>query len=137
MSRRWLEVALSAVAVCAVGLAAPAPDVIEVDILTLTSIDWQPGDELPKRIRDLDGREVAMTGYMQSQLRRDTRRFSIVGDSCQCTRTPLPHHFIEVTLDEKTGYRPGQLSFIGTLSVGEVVEDGFVTSLYRLDGRFL
>lgn len=132
-----LQVALAALAVCAAGVAAPAPDVIEVDILTLTSIDWEPGGELPKRIRDLDGREIAINGYMQSQLRKDTRKVTIVGDSCQCTGTPMPHHFIQVTLDEKTGYRPGQLSFIGTLSVGEVVEDGFVTSLYRLKGRFL
>ena len=116
---------------------APVDDVIEVDILRLTSIDWEPGKELPKSITDLNGREIAINGYMQSQLKKDVKTFMIVGDSCQCTGTPLPHHFLQVTLDEKTGYRPGELSFIGKLAVGEEVKDGFVTSLYRLEGKFL
>ena len=117
--------------------ATPVDDVIEVDILRLTSIDWEAGKELPKSIRDLNGREIAITGYMQTQLKKDTKTFMIVGDSCQCTGTPLPHHFVQVTLDEKTGYRPGELSFIGKLAVGEELKDGFVTSLYRLEGKFL
>ena len=121
-----------------VALAAPlAFETIEVDIQKLTSIDWQQGKELPKEIRDLDGREVVISGYMQSQAVKDTDTILIVSDSCQCAGTPLPHHFVRVKLDKKTSYKPGQLTFIGKLSVGEELEDGFVTSIYRLEGKYL
>jgi hypothetical protein len=117
-------------------VAAPLASAVEVDIEKLTSVDWQQGKELPKEIRDLDGKEVVISGYMQSDLKKDSDTILIVGNSCQCTGTPLPQHFVRVKLDKETGYRPGQLTFIGTLSVGEELEDGFVTSLYRLEGRF-
>lgn len=120
---------------------APAPlddDPIEVDILELTSIDYEEGKELPKKIRDLDGKKIVISGYMQSQPKKDVNQFLIVGNSCQCAGRPLVQHFVEVTLDDDktTGYKPGQLTFIGTLEVGEVKEDGFVKSIYRLKGDF-
>jgi hypothetical protein len=137
---RWFAV-LSTLAFTplAPGAAAwpSALETIEVDIQKLTSIDWQQGKELPKEIRDLDGREIVISGYMQSQNVRDTDTLLIVSDSCQCTGTPLPHHFVRVKLDKKTSYKPGQLTFIGKLSVGEELEDGFVTSIYRLEGKYL
>ena len=125
-----------ALALCAVLSAVAVDDPIEVDIMTLTKIDWQPGKELPKEIRDLDGKTIVISGYMQSQFRDERKTFLLVSDSCQCSGTPSPHHFVEVTLDDKTEYKPGQLTFMGTLSVGEVEEDGFVKSLYRLEGSF-
>ena len=117
-------------------LAVIVDDPIEVDIMTLTKIDWQQGQELPKEIRELDGKTIVISGYMQSQFTDERETFLLVSDSCQCGGTPSPHHFIEVTLDDKTEYKPGQLTFMGTLSVGEVEEDGFVKSLYRLEGSF-
>ena len=133
---RWIAALLCAV-LAPLALAAPlALETVEVDIQKLTTIDWQQGKELPKEIRDLDGREVVISGYMQSQSVRDTDTILIVSDSCQCTGTPLPHHFVRVKLDKKTNYKPGQLTFTGKLSVGEELEDGFVTSIYRLEGRF-
>ena len=115
---------------------AALEDPVEVDILKLTSIDWQPGQEVPKEIKNLDGRQIVISGYMQTQFRKARKSFLIVADSCQCTGTPLPHHFVKVTLPSATEYKPGQLTFIGTLAVSEEIEDGFVTSLYRLDGEF-
>jgi len=133
---RWIAALLCA-ALTPLALAAPLLlETVEVDIQKLTTIDWQQGKELPKEIRDLDGREVVISGYMQSQSVRDTDTILIVSDSCQCTGTPLPHHFVRVKLDKKTNYKPGQLTFTGKLSVGEELEDGFVTSIYRLEGRF-
>ena len=116
--------------------AAPVVEPVEVDIVKLTKIEWKQGDELPKWIRDLEGKEVVISGFMQSQFTTDTDQILLVGDSCQCTGTPLPNHFVDVKLDKPTRYRSGQLSFIGTFSVGEKVEDGFVTSLFRLDGKY-
>ncbi len=125
-----------ALALCAVLSAVAVDDPIEVDIMKLTKIDWQQGKELPKEIRDLDGKEIIISGYMLTQFRDERKTIMIVDDSCQCAGTPAPNHFVEVTLDAKTEYKPGQLTFRGTLSVGEVEEDGFVTSLYRLEGSF-
>ena len=119
-------------------LAAAAPgDPIEVDLVKLTSIDWEQGRELPADVRALDGREVAFTGYLFERFQDDRSEVLVVADSCQCSGTPLPHHFVKVSLGEKTRYRGGELSFLGTFSVGEETEDGFVTSLFRLKGGFL
>ena len=116
--------------------ASPVRETVEVDIQKLTSIDWQQGKQLPQEIRDLDGREIVISGYMQSQAVKDTTTILIVSESCQCQGTPLPHHFIRIKLDKETSYKPGQLTFIGKLSVGEELEDGFVSSIYRLEGRY-
>jgi hypothetical protein len=124
-------------AVLALGaLPVRRPDPVEVDILKLTSIEWQPGDELPRWIRELDGKEIVISGFMNARFDRDADVVLIVGNSCQCSGTPLPHHFVQVKLDKKTRYRGGELTYAGKLSVGEEREDGFVTSLYRLDGKF-
>ncbi|MEM7305346.1 MAG: hypothetical protein AAF682_01685 [Planctomycetota bacterium] len=143
---RWIPssvLALLAFVPLAVGASSPAPaaavweDPVEIDILTLVSVDWQQGKELPDKIKRLDGRKVVISGYMQSQFRNATDTFMLVADSCQCTGTPLPNHFVRIKLPQKTDFKPGELSFIGTLSVGEEMKDGFVDSLYRLDGDFL
>ena len=119
-----------------VSLAGAVDEAIEVDIRKLTEVDWKEGQELPKEIRELDGKEVVISGYMQEQFQDDRKTFLIVSDSCQCSGTPLPNHFVEITLENETDYRTGQLTFKGKLSVGEKEEDGFVTSLYRLEGSF-
>ena len=117
-------------------LAGAVDEAIEVDIRKLTEVDWKEGQELPKEIRELDGKEVVISGYMQEQFQDDRKTFLIVSDSCQCSGTPLHNHFVEITLENETDYRTGQLTFKGKLSVGEKEEDGFVTSLYRLEGEF-
>ena len=58
--------------------------------------------------------------------------FRLVTDSCGCTGKPQVSHYVKVTL---SGIDSEFLTHIveleGTLSVGEVEEDGFVTSIYR------
>ena len=65
-------------------------------------------------------------------------RFLLVSNACQCSGSPLVHHFVKVDLgDEMTDFRPGFIEVIGTLSIGEKEdENGFVTSVYRLKGEF-
>ena len=118
----------------AVGAAVEEP--VEVDILDLTSIRWEPGDPLPKEIEDLDGKRVVIRGYMHQSITDETSEFPLVSDACQCTGNLMPHHFVQVDLGPReTDPIPGSFEVIGTLSVGEVEEDGFVTSVYRLRGR--
>ncbi|MEO0649853.1 MAG: hypothetical protein AAFZ65_04160 [Planctomycetota bacterium] len=109
---------------------------VEVDILTLTTIDWKPGDELPKSVRDLSGKRVVIRGYMHGSIDEETRRFPFVSDSCQCTARLMPHHFVDVLVDEETAPIAGQFEIIGRLNVGpRLDDDGFVTSVYRLKGE--
>lgn len=116
---------------------ASLDDVVEVDIMDLTSIDWKPGAELPAWVTELSGRTVLIQGYMHQSVVDDTNRFPFVSDVCQCVARLMPHHFIDVHIgDDTTGPVPGSLEIMGRFNVGERVDDdGFVTSLYRLRGR--
>jgi len=135
-TRRKTMLAALALGLFATSAAPPRFEPVELDIVKLTSIDWKQGDKLPQWVRDLDGKEVVVSGFIYQRFRDDTDELLIVSNSCQCSGTPLPQHFVQVKLDKKTGYKGGELTFIGTFSAGEETEGGFVTSLFRLDGKF-
>ncbi len=105
---------------------------IEVELVTLTSIDWKPGNEIPEEIRKLDGKRIRINGVMAMGTVEGIDTFQLVSDGCACGTTKV-HHFVEVTLaDDTTEYSPDEITVTGTFSVGEVEEDGFVVSLYRI-----
>lgn len=118
-------------------LRSPAPRVVtatpvEVSLAKLTSIDYKRGQELPVDIKELDGQRVSIRGFMALDTLEGETVFPLVTDSCGCGQSKV-HHFVEVSLTEgTTTYTPQELTVIGELSVGEVTEDGFVLSLYRL-----
>ena len=117
-------------------LSASLDEVEEIDILTLVSIEWTPGKELPAEIKALDGKTVILKGTMFGYTEKEVSEFLMVSAGCACAGRPQPHHFVDVTLkDERTGHRYGEIWVKGVLSVGEVEEDGLVTSLYRLKGN--
>ncbi len=106
-----------------------------VDILTLTTIDYEEGEPLPSEVQSLDGEEISVSGFMHI-FRGKADTFLLVTDPCACNARPKVFEFIEVTLDgEETTWGAGLIRVKGTLSVGEVKEDGFVTSIYRLEGK--
>ena len=83
-------------------------------------------------VRALDGPRVKVVGYLALDTHAGARSFRQTWDQCGC-ESAKASHFIEVDLGEKTtGYNPDQITVIGTMSVGEQKEDGFVTSLFRL-----
>ena len=117
--------------------AAPAAEdpVIELSLLELMSIDYRPGKRLPKWARALDGRRVRVEGYMALGTPEGIDKFELVWDSCGCGQSNV-NHFIEVTLtDETTTFDPDIIYVEGELSVGEIREDGFVVSLFRLKAQ--
>lgn len=120
------------------GFGVAAEEIIEVDLHKLTSLAWEPGDPVPDEIKRLHGKRVVLRGFMHASVQGDQRKFPMVTEACQCTSTLLPHHFVEVDLgpNARTGPKTGQFEVIGRLEIGEVEEDGYVTSLYRLKGRF-
>lgn len=122
-------------------LPAPAAlateDAMEVSLMELTTIDWDPGKKLPKKIEKLGGKKVRLKGFMALDTPEGVSKFRLTYDQCGCSNAKASH-FVEVDLgDEETGYDPAEMTVVGTLSVGEEKEDGFVTSLYRLDADSL
>ena len=125
----------------AASFATPAPvptfedPVIELSLLDLMSIEYRPGKKLPSWVRALDGRTVRIEGYMALGTPEGVDKFELVWDSCGCGQSNV-NHFIEVTLTEDTtSFDPDIIWVEGTLSVGEVREDGFVVSLFRLETK--
>ncbi len=123
-------------------LAGPLPaddddDLDEVSIYELTEITWRPGRPLPEEIEALDGERVRLGGFVALDTPEGSDVFRMINDSCGCGGGSKIHHFVEVTLlDDDTGYRPGWVELVGTLSVGEEHEDGFVTSVYRFEAEY-
>jgi len=107
---------------------------IDVDLMELVSVDYEPGKKLPKRIRDLDGETVRIEGYMSIDTQEGVDEFLLTFDSCGCSATKV-HHFVAVTLtDDLTRYTPGKIEVEGEFSVGEKMDEyGFVESIYRLE----
>ena len=117
--------------------AAPAAEdpVIELSLLDLMSIDYRPGTRLPAWVRALDGQRVRIEGYMALGTPEGIEKFELVWDSCGCGQSNV-NHFIEVTLTaETTTFDPDIIFVEGEFSVGEIREDGFVISLFRLKAQ--
>jgi len=109
----------------------------EVSISKLTSINYRKGKPLPEDVQNLDGKRVRIEGYMALGTLEGVESFEFVPESCECGRSKV-QHFIDVTIEEGlTTFRPGRMILEGVFSVGEVEEDGFVVSLYRLTIRSL
>ena len=135
-----MSIARALPALLAAFLAArPAPavarfedDPLEVSLQELTSVDYKRGEKLPDEIAKLDGKKVTIEGYMALGTIEGVEKFELVPEPCECGRSKV-QHFVDVTMEKgTTSYRPGRIQLVGTLEVGEVEEDGFVVSVYRL-----
>lgn len=101
-----------------------------------------PKPEIPKAIRNFDGRTVAVTGYMMPlQLEEGlARQFVLVRNLASCCYGVAPNlnEYVLVTMGK--GVRPVMdvpITVIGTLKVGETYEDGFLVGIYQLAGEKL
>ncbi|MFO0980321.1 MAG: hypothetical protein U1E76_01030 [Planctomycetota bacterium] len=110
-------------------------DVKDIDMLDLSGIDYEEGKPLPSRIQNLDGQRVRISGYMDVTTQEGAKEFRLASDNCGCNGRKV-HHFVKVKLKDKTiGYTPNVVKVTGTLAVGEEKEDGYVTSLYRMEAE--
>jgi hypothetical protein len=113
-----------------------AEDAMEVTLEELRDFKWRRGKQPPKRIRALDGMRVRVSGFMALGTPEGVEEFTLLSDSCGCDGNTKPHHFILVQLtDETTTFTPDEIVVTGVLSIGEEEEDGFITSLYRLEAE--
>jgi hypothetical protein len=108
------------------------PDLVELDA-------QETPPELPADILELDGVLIAIEGFMNplSFDREGVKQFALVNDPLNCCfgATPQLNHWIDVTLPEgeRTAYYSlDPVAVYGHLEVGEVFEDGFVVSLFRM-----
>ncbi len=94
--------------------------------------------EIPRAIRDFDGRRAAVSGYVipiRTQARGVTE-FLLVRDQLSCCfgLSPEMNHWIHVTMP-RSELRLKILQVVtvqGTLRVGELRKDGMIQSIYRM-----
>ena len=109
--------------------------VATISLLQLRDARYRRGQPLEDWIQDLDGKFVAIAGYMAIGTLEGLTRFEFVPEECECGGSKV-NHFVEVTLTEDvTRFKPGRFYMRGVFSAGEVEEDGFITSVYRLSSR--
>ena len=108
------------------------PDLVELDA-------EEAPPELPADVAELDGLMIAIEGFMNPLAfdREGVSQFALVNDPLNCCfgATPNMNHWIDVTLPEgeRTAfYSLDPVAVYGRLEVGEVYEDGFVVSLFRM-----
>jgi len=108
----------------------------ELDFRELMDFEYEPGDPIPEKIRAYDGKEIVIKGYMDVYTPEDTREFFLMSASCGCDGETKLNHFVDVQLEgQVVGYSPELLIVRGTFRVGEVEEDGFVSSIFQIEGR--
>ena len=109
---------------------------IEIDFTTLMDFKYERGGEIPKKIREYDGKEVRITGYMDTYTQENSRQFYLMSAECGCDGEVELNHFIDVRLtDQIVGYDPSRLDVVGTFKIEEYEEDGFLVSLFQIEGR--
>lgn len=96
------------------------------------------GMELPAKVMALNNKKVGLAGYMMALGEfEDIHIFAVVESQWSCCFGTPPdiHQVVEVTLPDTD---PGielvsvPILVLGTLEVGEIVEDGWVISVHRM-----
>jgi hypothetical protein len=95
--------------------------------------------EVPGDIQALGGKKVTITGFMQplDLTREGVKNFALVADQMGCCFAGMPrmNAWIDAKMigDRFARFVPyTQVQVYGTFEVGEVFEDGYVASLYRM-----
>ena len=115
----------------------PDDEIVEVSILRLKNARYRRGRPLPGWIQDLDGKTIRLWGYMAIGTLEGLEEFELVPESCECGKSKV-NHFVQVTLTEGvTRFIPGRITLVGTFDCGEEIEDGFITSVFRLSTPYL
>ncbi|MBI3886610.1 MAG: hypothetical protein HY302_12910 [Opitutae bacterium] len=142
------------------GAAAPtakAPEYAPVGFDQLASFNFVPPDtetgptpaatsaksneQIPERIRAYDRQQVAVTGFMLP-VKMDgglVKEFLLVKDPMLCCYGVMPKvtEWVVVKMGG-AGVKPlmdTPLTFLGKLRVGEIMENGYLTGIYLLEGE--
>ncbi|MBK8574275.1 MAG: DUF3299 domain-containing protein [Elusimicrobia bacterium] len=96
---------------------------------------------IPEAVRGLNGRRVEVVGYVMPIDIDDKgiRSFSLIKDQASCCfgQTPRINHWVYVTLAGRSlreiDFEPKRV--VGTLTVGEHYDQGYLVCLYRMTGE--
>ncbi len=95
--------------------------------------------QIPAEIAALDGRDVVLTGFMLP-VRMDggkVAEFLLVSDPMVCCYGAVPrvNEWVTVRLAEPIAAEMDvPLAFAGKLRVGPVLDNGYLTTIYEMDG---
>lgn len=103
----------------------------------LGGFEYEEGMVLPNNVRELDGKKIGIAGYMMTlEEVEDIHEFLLVESlwSCCFGTPPEVHQVLVVNVPDERGveFTTAPILILGEIDVGEEVEDGFVTSLYRV-----
>ncbi len=127
-------------------VAVPAYEAVGFD--RLASYDYtppdtdnaKPTDQIPAKIKALDQKKVAVTGFMlPTKMDKGlVTEFLLVKDAMMCCYGAMPkvNEWVVVKMTG-AGVKPLMdlpITFEGKLHVGEMFENGYLTGVYLLDG---
>ena len=113
----------------------------KIDWGKLGGFDYREGMTLPEAVRALDGKKIAVAGYMMAMGEfEDIHVFALVESQWSCCFgiPPNINQVIEVTIpdvDEGIELIAQPILVYGILDAGEKIEDEWVVNLYRIDAR--
>ncbi len=96
------------------------------------------GMKLPESVTSLNGKKVGLSGYMMATGEfEDIHVFAVVESQWSCCfgQPPDVHQVIDASIpDDQDGVElvAVPILVLGTLEVGELIEDGWVISVYRM-----
>jgi hypothetical protein len=96
---------------------------------------------IPEAVRALNGRRVELVGYIMpiDIDEKGVRSFALIKDQASCCfgQTPRINHWVYVTVKgrplREIDFEPKRV--VGTLTVGEYYEQGYLVCLYRMTGE--
>jgi hypothetical protein len=102
--------------------------------------DAKPTDQIPAKIKALDQKKVAVTGFMlPTKMDKGlVTEFLLVKDAMLCCYGAMPkvNEWVVVKMNG-AGVKPLMdlpITFEGKLRVGEMFENGYLTGVYLLEG---
>lgn len=102
----------------------------------ISGYEYEEGMELPEAVAALDGQDVMGWGYL---INLDQDQYLLVQSlwSCCFGTPPDLHEAIVIRADsaEADQYEGRGVRIYGRFEASEIEEDGYVTSLYRIDAR--
>ncbi|MEZ5989768.1 MAG: DUF3299 domain-containing protein [Planctomycetota bacterium] len=108
----------------------------DLDFQVLSGFEYTQGMDLPKKVKDLHGKKVKLTGFGRSADGevKDVGWFWLVNQNCDCEGAPKMNEMVFAILSEgeTIDLKDEPIKVEGTLSVGEDKDGEYVLSLYRM-----
>jgi hypothetical protein len=115
-------------------------ELLATTIKQLGNFDYEADKKIPEDVRQLSGAQVHLAGFMIiTNESEHMHEFALVPDLFTCCygQPPAIQHVVMVTCpkDQPADYSMDQITVEGTLTVKELKEEGYVTSLFQVAAR--